>query len=326
MISNKYMLIIFLKIVTLIIFAFNSQNASAWGCDNKLTGETNLISATINVYAPIASSLQDGYNEVARLNYLECASSNYSYYKDKVYISTMASTSVLTGVNVIVKMKGTSYKPPMNNVYYGEGYGRYPSELYPMDIQVGFSPVPGSTGQVVIKKGDIIAKLRMYIQANCCAQTNTINIIANNDAVIPLKGCNVTGSGTQTVNMSPITKNEVVNQGKVNAGSKTFDLVFDCPANAPISVTPTGTALIPDQGVYANTSTGTGAAKNIGVAMECADQGGQYMPLIPSSKISLGSTTVDGLTNRTCKASYYSLGSATEGNVSATTTLSFVYN
>lgn len=140
-------------------------------------------------------------------------------------------------------------------------------------------------------------------------------------------GCNINSGSVANINLGNALQSDVINIGKVVKGAADFLINFNCPSSGvKINVTPTGSSTkFSSAGVYDNQSIGSGAANNLGIALECATYNGTYQPLINGANITL-QNSVTGSHSQNCKASYYSYGNATIGVVSTSVTLNFFYN
>lgn len=200
---------------------------------------------------------------------------------------------------------------------------------YPLNLTFGLSFPSRYNSQVNIRTNDLIATFVLQQNNNYDSSGGalTINLRSSSDVTINVRGCEVsTGDLSQTVRLppTPLGSNRTAPR-KLSSGATDFSIGLNCDAGTKVLLTPSGTVgSNPQPGVYANQSTGTNAANNMGIAVDCQKKGGDYQPLINNTVMTI-IDAADETENIPCRASYYSYGNATTGNITSSLTLAVTY-
>ena len=230
-ISMKLLFGIYLLLMAGKVFAFSCN----------VDGGSSIGAGTTSVYVNLDPVIQPGQNLVVDLSqHISCwndyGAGSLQSYKGSLYWNNVTSPFPLTtNTNVL----DIGDKTPM-----------------PLPLKLYITPV-GAAGGVVIKAGEVIARIHMYKIATLGSgnpRNFTWNIISNNNVVMPTGGCTV-DSRNVTVDLPDFP------------GSAEIPLGVYCSSEQKLSFYLSGATTDSARQVFANTAPDATKASGVGVSL-----------------------------------------------------------
>lgn len=210
-------------------------------------------------------------------------------------------------------------------------YSNSVTEVFTAQFIVTGTVTPGSLGSV----GQIsLMPFWWYIaggdQNSASAPISGAALTLNAGSMVSASGCSVgTGTSDFTVTLPTVMARDLASAG-MTAGRTPFAVTLNCQSGTTVSLALQATQLAKHGGttlasVMANTTTGSGAAKNVGLQLR--DGTNKVISFNTSTRtvtVSAGSTP-NGAFPVPFYVEYYALGAATVGSVQTTATYTITY-
>ena len=285
-----------------------SLDTAAFSCKVPDTGQT-MDSGSANIYVNLASSIGVGQNLVVDLSSsIVCRNDDGSESNKLIDYINLTSGTAFGGA--LAKFTGSiywntnSYPLPLNSnssvyIVTENDYRGLPLRMY--------LTATGAAGGVVIKSGELIARLNMHQVANNGNPKDfTWNIYANNNVVIPTGGCDVSNRDV-TVTLPDYP------------GTVAVPVTIYCAQNQNIAYYLTGPTADRSNSIFRNTASAS-PAQGVGVQLT---RNGTVVPA--NRNVSLGKVGTSPV-NLGLSATYArTSGQLTAGNVQSIIGVTFVY-
>ncbi|EKR6394408.1 fimbrial protein [Escherichia coli] len=246
-ISIKVLFGIYLLLMAGKVFAFSCN----------VDGGSSIGAGTTSVYVNLDPVIQPGQNLVVDLSQHISCWNDYGGWYDTDHINLVQGSAFAGSLQ---SYKGSLY---WNNVTYPFPLTTNTNVLdigdktpMPLPLKLYITPV-GAAGGVVIKAGEVIARIHMYKIAtlgNGNPRNFTWNIISNNNVVMPTGGCTV-DSRNVTVDLPDFP------------GSAEIPLGVYCSSEQKLSFYLSGATTDSSRQVFANTAPDATKASGVGVSL-----------------------------------------------------------
>ncbi len=227
----------------------------AFSCN--VDGGSSIGAGTTSVYVNLDPVIQPGQNLVVDLSQHISCWNDYGGWYDTDHINLVQGSAFAGSLQ---SYKGSLY---WNNVTYPFPLTTNTNVLdigdktpMPLPLKLYITPV-GAAGGVVIKAGEVIARIHMYKIATLGSgnpRNFTWNIISNNSVVMPTGGCTV-DSRNVTVNLPDFP------------GSAEIPLGVYCSSEQKLSFYLSGATTDSARQVFANTAPDATKASGVGVSL-----------------------------------------------------------
>ncbi|EFB4139334.1 fimbria/pilus outer membrane usher protein [Escherichia coli O88:H1] len=227
----------------------------AFSCN--VDGGSSIGAGTTSVYVNLDPVIQPGQNLVVDLSQHISCWNDYGGWYDTDHINLVQGSAF---AGSLPSYKGSLY---WNNVTYPFPLTTNTNVLdigdktpMPLPLKLYITPV-GAAGGVVIKAGEVIARIHMYKIATLGSgnpRNFTWNIISNNSVVMPTGGCTV-DSRNVTVNLPDFP------------GSAEIPLGVYCSSEQKLSFYLSGATTDSARQVFANTAPDATKASGVGVSL-----------------------------------------------------------
>ena len=227
----------------------------AFSCN--VDGGSSIGAGTTSVYVNLDPVIQPGQNLVVDLSQHISCWNDYGGWYDTDHINLVQGSAFAGSLQ---SYKGSLY---WNNVTYPFPLTTNTNVLdigdktpMPLPLKLYITPV-GAAGGVVIKAGEVIARIHMYKIATLGSgnpRNFTWNIISNNSVVMPTGGCTV-DSRNVTVNLPDFP------------GSAEIPLSVYCSSEQKLSFYLSGATTDSARQVFANTAPDATKASGVGVSL-----------------------------------------------------------
>ncbi len=246
-ISIKVLFGIYLLLMAGKVFAFSCN----------VDGGSSIGAGTTSVYVNLDPVIQPGQNLVVDLSQHISCWNDYGGWYDTDHINLVQGSAFAGSLQ---SYKGSLY---WNNVTYPFPLTTNTNVLdigdktpMPLPLKLYITPV-GAAGGVVIKAGEVIARIHMYKIATLGSgnpRNFTWNIISNNNVVMPTGGCTV-DSRNVTVDLPDFP------------GSAEIPLGVYCSSEQKLSFYLSGATTDSARQVFANTAPDATKASGVGVSL-----------------------------------------------------------
>ncbi|EPM8110133.1 acid resistance putative oxidoreductase YdeP [Escherichia coli] len=246
-ISIKVLFGIYLLLMAGKVFAFSCN----------VDGGSSIGAGTTSVYVNLDPVIQPGQNLVVDLSQHISCWNDYGGWYDTDHINLVQGSAFAGSLQ---SYKGSLY---WNNVTYPFPLTTNTNVLdigdktpMPLPLKLYITPV-GAAGGVVIKAGEVIARIHMYKIATLGSgnpRNFTWNIISNNNVVMPTGGCTV-DSRNVTVDLPDFP------------GSAEIPLGVYCSSEQKLSFYLSGATTDSSRQVFANTAPDATKASGVGVTL-----------------------------------------------------------
>lgn len=246
-ISIKVLFGIYLLLMAGKVFAFSCN----------VDGGSSIGAGTTSVYVNLDPVIQPGQNLVVDLSQHISCWNDYGGWYDTDHINLVQGSAFAGSLQ---SYKGSLY---WNNVTYPFPLTTNTNVLdigdktpMPLPLKLYITPV-GAAGGVVIKAGEVIARIHMYKIATLGSgnpRNFTWNIISNNNVVMPTGGCTV-DSRNVTVDLPDFP------------GSAEIPLGVYCSSEQKLSFYLSGATTDSSRQVFANTAPDATKASGVGVSL-----------------------------------------------------------
>lgn len=246
-ISIKVLFSIYLLLMAGKVFAFSCN----------VDGGSSIGAGTTSVYVNLDPVIQPGQNLVVDLSQHISCWNDYGGWYDTDHINLVQGSAFAGSLQ---SYKGSLY---WNNVTYPFPLTTNTNVLdigdktpMPLPLKLYITPV-GAAGGVVIKAGEVIARIHMYKIATLGSgnpRNFTWNIISNNNVVMPTGGCTV-DSRNVTVDLPDFP------------GSAEIPLGVYCSSEQKLSFYLSGATTDSSRQVFANTAPDATKASGVGVTL-----------------------------------------------------------
>ena len=227
----------------------------AFSCN--VDGGSSIGAGTTSVYVNLDPVIQPGQNLVVDLSQHISCWNDYGGWYDTDHINLVQGSAF---AGTLQSYKGSLY---WNNVTYPFPLTTNTNVLdigdktpMPLPLKLYITPV-GAAGGVVIKAGEVIARIHMYKIATLGSgnpRNFTWNIISNNSVVMPTGGCTV-DSRNVTVDLPDFP------------GSAEIPLSVYCSSEQKLSFYLSGATTDSARQVFANTAPDATKASGVGVSL-----------------------------------------------------------
>lgn len=227
----------------------------AFSCN--VDGGSSIGAGTTSVYVNLDPVIQPGQNLVVDLSQHISCWNDYGGWYDTDHINLVQGSAFAGSLQ---SYKGSLY---WNNVTYPFPLTTNTNVLdigdktpMPLPLKLYITPV-GAAGGVVIKAGEVIARIHMYKIATLGSgnpRNFTWNIISNNNVVMPTGGCTV-DSRNVTVDLPDFP------------GSAEIPLGVYCSSEQKLSFYLSGATTDSSRQVFANTAPDATKASGVGVTL-----------------------------------------------------------
>lgn len=227
----------------------------AFSCN--VDGGSSIGAGTTSVYVNLDPVIQPGQNLVVDLSQHISCWNDYGGWYDTDHINLVQGSAFAGSLQ---SYKGSLY---WNNVTYPFPLKTNTNVLdigdktpMPLPLKLYITPV-GAAGGVVIKAGEVIARIHMYKIATLGSgnpRNFTWNIISNNNVVMPTGGCTV-DSRNVTVDLPDFP------------GSAEIPLGVYCSSEQKLSFYLSGATTDSSRQVFANTAPDATKASGVGVTL-----------------------------------------------------------
>ncbi len=223
----------------------------------NVDGGSSIGAGTTSVYVNLDPVIQPGQNLVVDLSQHISCWNDYGGWYDTDHINLVQGSAFAGSLQ---SYKGSLY---WNNVTYPFPLTTNTNVLdvgdktpMPLPLKLYITPV-GAAGGVVIKAGEVIARIHMYKIATLGSgnpRNFTWNIISNNNVVMPTGGCTV-DSRNVTVDLPDFP------------GSAEIPLGVYCSSEQKLSFYLSGATTDSSRQVFANTAPDATKASGVGVTL-----------------------------------------------------------
>ncbi|HAM3529572.1 TPA: fimbrial protein [Escherichia coli] len=223
----------------------------------NVDGGSSIGAGTTSVYVNLDPVIQPGQNLVVDLSQHISCWNDYGGWYDTDHINLVQGSAFAGSLQ---SYKGSLY---WNNVTYPFPLTTNTNVLdigdktpMPLPLKLYITPV-GAAGGVVIKAGEVIARIHMYKIATLGSgnpRNFTWNIISNNSVVMPTGGCTV-DSRNVTVDLPDFP------------GSAEIPLGVYCSSEQKLSFYLSGATTDSSRQVFANTAPDATKASGVGVSL-----------------------------------------------------------
>lgn len=236
-------------------FPLMAGKVFAFSCN--VDGGSSIGAGTTSVYVNLDPVIQPGQNLVVDLSQHISCWNDYGGWYDTDHINLVQGSAFAGSLQ---SYKGSLY---WNNVTYPFPLTTNTNVLdigdktpMPLPLKLYITPV-GAAGGVVIKAGEVIARIHMYKIATLGSgnpRNFTWNIISNNNVVMPTGGCTV-DSRNVTVDLPDFP------------GSAEIPLGVYCSSEQKLSFYLSGATTDSSRQVFANTAPDATKASGVGVTL-----------------------------------------------------------
>ncbi len=244
-----------IKVLFGIYFLLMAGKVFAFSCN--VDGGSSIGAGTTSVYVNLDPVIQPGQNLVVDLSQHISCWNDYGGWYDTDHINLVQGSAFAGSLQ---SYKGSLY---WNNVTYPFPLTTNTNVLdigdktpMPLPLKLYITPV-GAAGGVVIKAGEVIARIHMYKIATLGSgnpRNFTWNIISNNSVVMPTGGCTV-DSRNVTVDLPDFP------------GSAEIPLGVYCSSEQKLSFYLSGATTDSARQVFANTAPDATKASGVGVSL-----------------------------------------------------------